>query len=154
LTAERKNTDSLSTDFAAAPDSWHNIEIDSRINSGLMVLRPSQATFKDMMGKVTNPAFHPEHEGDQAFLQNYWRYKNFGLPFKYNLNLIMHDHHRKTWDHLWKIASVVHFTIRKPVERWVAPGHCYKPGAQPRGKEGSNCQEWMPLNVSCCLLLW
>lgn len=139
-------------DFAAAPDSWHDIEVDIRFNSGLMVLKPSQTTFKDMMKKVTNPAFHPETEGDQAFLQNYWRYSYFGLPLRFNLNLILLNSYPTTWHHLWKIASVVHFTIRKPMERWEKPGHCHSPVSRVGGKEVEVCHEWMPLNVSLCCL--
>jgi hypothetical protein len=114
-----------------------------------MVLKPSQATFKDMMRKVTNPAFHPENEGDQAFLQNYWKYMFFGLPLRYNLNLIMHNNHRTAWDHLWRAASIIHFTVRKPVERWEPPGHCHKPG----DKKDGGCEEWEPLKVNHSTLL-
>jgi hypothetical protein len=103
-----------------------------------MVLKPSEWTYNNMLSKLGDPAYHDPKEGDQSFLQAYWRYKNFGLPFKYNLNIIMYEHHRAAWDHLWMIASVVHYTVRKPVYEWSKDGHCTPWG----------CQEWMPLTVS------
>jgi len=94
------------------------------------------------MEKLADPRYHDPREGDQAFLQNYWRYKNFGLPTKYNLNLVMFEHHRKGWDRVWMTASVIHYTVRKPRESW--KGHCRKP--KPDSNKG--CREWMPLVVS------
>jgi hypothetical protein len=103
-----------------------------------MVLKPSRWTFENMLSKLSDPAYHNPREGDQAFLQLYWRFRNFGLPMRYNLNIVMFEHHRKSWDHLWMVASVVHYTIRKPKGEW---------GKQCRKDK---CSEWMPLNV--CLL--
>jgi hypothetical protein len=95
-----------------------------------------------MISKISDPAYHDPREGDQSFLQIYWRYKNWGLPFKYNLNIIMAEHHKTAWDHIWMIASVVHYTVRKPAYEWSKSGHCRQP----------NCKEWQPLIVSLQLL--
>ena len=76
-------------DFSAAPDVWWNILTDSRFNSGVVVFRPSVDTFHDMVKKVSDPRYHKPNDADQAFLQEYYRFRYFGLPYKYNFNLVM-----------------------------------------------------------------
>jgi alpha-N-acetylglucosamine transferase len=76
-------------DFAAAPDVWWNIAVDSRFNSGVIVFRPSIETYHDMIPKVSDPYYHKPNDADQAFLNAYYKYRFFGLPFKYNFNLVM-----------------------------------------------------------------
>jgi alpha-N-acetylglucosamine transferase len=76
-------------DFAAAPDVWWNILTDNRFNSGVIVFRPSIETFHDMIPKVSDPRYHSPNDADQAFLNAYYRFRYFGLPYKYNYNLVM-----------------------------------------------------------------
>jgi alpha-N-acetylglucosamine transferase len=76
-------------DFAAAPDVWWNILVDNRFNSGVIVFRPSMETFHDMVPKVSDPNYHSPNDADQAFLNAYYKFRYFGLPYKYNFNLVM-----------------------------------------------------------------
>jgi len=54
-----------------------------------MVFRPNKKTFEDMIEKVSDPHYHKPNDADQAFLQVYWKYRFYTLPFKFNFNLIM-----------------------------------------------------------------
>ncbi|KAI5805038.1 nucleotide-diphospho-sugar transferase [Geopyxis carbonaria] len=119
-------------DFAASPDVWWNILVDSRFNSGVIVFRPSMETFHDMIPKVSDPNYHKPNDADQAFLNAYFKFRFFGLPFKYNFNLVMYQYHRKVWDMLWDEAVLVHFTMHKP--KGDPKQHCHK-----------GCNEWEPL---------
>lgn len=76
-------------EFAAAPDVWWDIITDNKFNSGVIVFRPSVETFHDMIVKVSDPTYHQPNDADQAFLNAYYRFRYFGLPYKYNFNLIM-----------------------------------------------------------------
>lgn len=83
-------------DFAAAPDVWWDVITDHKFNSGVILFRPDVETFHDMIVKVSDPEFHQPDEADQAFLQAYYRFRYFGLPYKYNFNLIMVCSHSST----------------------------------------------------------
>lgn len=113
--------------FAAAPDGWPSVELDARFNSGFMFFSPSNELYSDMISKLSDPAFHDPSEGDQQFLQNYWKFRDYRLPSKFNLNLT-HFFWRKAelWDIVWPDARVIHFTDRKPRERWWEVGWCDK----------------------------
>lgn len=52
-----------------------------------------------MVSKVSDPAYHSPNDADQAFLNVYYRFRYFGLPYKYNFNLIM------VGSHMWNEAS-------------------------------------------------
>jgi hypothetical protein len=134
-------------EFAAAPDSWWNNPLDFHFNSGVMVLKPRRWIFENMIEKLGDPKYHDPTEGDQAFLQKYWEYKNWGLPAIYNLNLVLHENFRKTWDHLWTNTRIVHFTVQKPKEAWSPGGQCGLKTGKSRSK---TCGSWIPLAVSPC----
>ncbi|KAI5848300.1 nucleotide-diphospho-sugar transferase [Tricharina praecox] len=119
-------------EFAAAPDVWWNILTDNRFNSGVVVFRPSMETFNDMIPKMSDPNYHSPNDADQAFLNAYYKFRYFGLPYKYNFNLVMYQFHRSTWDKLWDEAVLIHFTMRKPSPN--PAKHCHK-----------GCNEWEPL---------
>ncbi|KAF1988274.1 glycosyltransferase family 8 protein [Aulographum hederae CBS 113979] len=123
-------------EFAASNDVWHDIPVDTRFNSGVMVFKPKTEIFDDMITKVSDPHYHKPNDADQAFLQVYWKYRFYTLPFKFNFNLIMFEHWNKTWKMLWDEAIIIHFTIRKPRVK----DHCHK-GSEP----GKGCSEWEPL---------
>ncbi|QDS71243.1 hypothetical protein FKW77_000122 [Venturia effusa] len=129
-------------DFAAAPDVWHDIPHDPRFNSGVMVFRPRRWLFDNMIEKLANPDYHDPTQSDQAFLQKYWEYKSWGLPSIYNLNLVMYEAYRTSWDQLWMNTRIVHFTIRKPVEAWAKEGQCRKPTGKPNER---SCALWPAL---------
>jgi len=76
-------------DFAAAPDVWWDVLTDNKFNSGLMVLRPSTEEFHSLVYHISDPNFHSPNDADQAFLNTYYRFRFYGLPYKYNFNLIM-----------------------------------------------------------------
>ena len=130
-------------DFAAAPDVWFDIQIDSRFNSGVMVFHPSKELFADMIDKIKDPLYHDPTQGDQDFLQRYWQYRDFKLPFKYNLNIIMYEHFNKQFNELWDEAVIIHFTIRKPVPD--STYWCRKPETD---NAELKCKEWGILDVS------
>lgn len=132
-------------DFAAAPDVWFDIPHDPRFNSGVMVFKPRKWLFNNMIEKLGDPKYHDPTESDQAFLQKYWEYESWRLPTIYNLNLVLYEHYRKTWDHLWMNTRIVHFTVRKPVEAWSPEGQCKRPVGKPREQA---CTLWVPLTVS------
>lgn len=117
-------------DLAAAPDVWWNVLIDNRFNSGVIVLRPNLEEFRSLFKAVSDPEMHSPNDADQAFLNNYYKFRYFGLPYKYNFNLVMLQHHRAEWDLLWEEAVFVHFTIRKPSPT----NHCER-----------DCDEWQVL---------
>lgn len=77
------------TDFAAAPDVWWDILTDNRFNSGVIMLRPSMQEFHNLIRKVSDPEYHKPNDADQAFLNIYYRFRYWGLPYKYNFNLVM-----------------------------------------------------------------
>lgn len=76
-------------DFAAAPDVWHNVLTDNKFNSGVIVFKPDMEEFRKLVSKVSDPKYHSPNDADQAFLNVYYRFRYFGLPYKYNFNLIM-----------------------------------------------------------------
>ncbi|KAI5785523.1 nucleotide-diphospho-sugar transferase [Peziza echinospora] len=101
-------------DFAAAPDVWPKVLTDNKFNSGVVLLRPNMEEYRNLIKKVSDPTFHSPEDADQAFLNVYYQFRYFGLPYKYNLNLVMYQYHRKAWDALWDEAVFVHFTTKKP----------------------------------------
>lgn len=114
-------------DIAAAPDVWWNILTDNKFNSGVIVIRPNLQEFRSLFKAVSDPKMHSPNDADQAFLNNYYKFRYFGLPYKYNFNLVMQHYHRKQWDMLWDEAVFVHFTTRKPHPK----NHCER-----------NCDQW------------
>lgn len=75
-----------------------------------------------MVVAVSDPSMHKPNDADQAFLNAYFRFRFHALPYKYNFNLIMYQHHRRTWDAFWPEAVIVHFTTKKPMP----DKHCRK----------------------------
>lgn len=63
--------------------------MDSRFNSGVIVFRPNMEEFRKLVEKVSDPEYHRPDEADQAFLNVFYRFRYFGLPYKYNFNLVM-----------------------------------------------------------------
>jgi lipopolysaccharide biosynthesis glycosyltransferase len=135
-------------EFAAAPDGWPQIEVDSRFNSGFMFFTPSQGLFENMISKLADKKYHDPKEGDQQFLQNYWKFRDYKLPIKFNLNLVHFVWHKKDlWDRIWPEALVIHFTVRKPREWWRG-GWCDKPVTKPPTIGATECAQIEVLTVS------
>ncbi|KAK9473004.1 nucleotide-diphospho-sugar transferase [Dipodascopsis tothii] len=116
-------------EFAASPDVWWDILTDTRFNSGVISFRPSLEEFHSLVKAVSDPKMHKPNDADQAFLNAYYRFRFYALPYKYNFNLVMYQFHRAVWDKLWDEAVIVHFTMRKPIWQF----HC-----------GKGCNEWEP----------
>jgi hypothetical protein len=140
-----------SVDFAAAPDVWFDIQIDSRFNSGVMIFRPSRELFFDMMAKIRDQQYHDPHQGDQDFLQHYWKFRDWKLPFKYNLNIVMYEHYPNDFNSLWDEAIIVHFTIQKPSPDQTK--FCHKPLIE-TGQSEKGCKFWGILDVSLPLTIY
>ncbi|KAK9377640.1 nucleotide-diphospho-sugar transferase [Lipomyces chichibuensis] len=102
-------------EIAGAPDVWWDILTDTRFNSGVITFRPSIEEFHAMVKSVSDPRMHKPNDADQAFLNAYFKFRFHALPYKYNYNIIMYQHHRNTWDRFWNEAVIVHFTTKKPM---------------------------------------
>ena len=58
------------------------VDCCDKFNSGLMVLRPSSATFRDLLNQI---ATLPSYDGgDQGFLNEYFQHKWQQIPYIYN----------------------------------------------------------------------
>lgn len=101
-------------DLAAAPDVWWDILNDGRFNSGVLMLRPNMEEFRILSKAVSDPKMHHPEEADQAFLNNFYKFRFFGLPYKYNFNLVMVESYVEEWNLLWDEVIFLHFTIHKP----------------------------------------
>lgn len=101
-------------DVAASPDVWWNTLVDNKFNSGVLMLRPSVSEFRVLSKAVSDPNMHRSWEADQDFLNAFYKFRYFGMPFRYNFNLVMVQYHKKEWDMLWEEAVFVHMTVRKP----------------------------------------
>ena len=92
----------------------HKPGCDAYFNGGLMVLRPSRATFKGFLDALAgvDPADYPFAEQD--FLNVHLRGAWDALPFGVNAMKCFYDHHRN--DGLWAHEDVynIHFTHSKP----------------------------------------
>ena len=133
--------------FAAGADAWPGIEIDSKFNSGVMLLRPSSNLYNDMLSKLADKKYHDPKEGDQQFLQNYWRHRDWKLPTRFNLNIVHYYYRPAIWKDVWPDSRIVHFTDRKPREWWKG-GWCANKPKVP-GRLGPNeCPYWELFQVS------
>lgn len=101
-------------DLAATTDTWWDVLVDSKFNSGVLVLRPNVDEFRILSRAIADPDMHNPWEADQDFLNAFYKFRFFGLPFKYNFNLVMVQYHKKQWDMLWDEAVLVHMTVQKP----------------------------------------
>jgi alpha-N-acetylglucosamine transferase len=101
-------------DIAASPDVWWDVLVDNKFNSGVLVIRPNLEEFRSLFKAVSDPNMHSPNDADQAFLNSYYSFRYFGLPYKYNFNLVMFDSFEDQWNMLWDEAVFVHFTTRKP----------------------------------------
>ena len=116
--------------IAAAPDAWDHTAKDRKFNSGVLLLRPSEAEYRLLLRALATPGMHLPEEGDQPFLNRFYEYRYFGLPHGYNLNLVLYKWFPMVWEFLWPRAKIVHFTVRKPRRpgEWCV-GACPEKGA-------------------------
>lgn len=99
-------------EFSAAPNVYESLADFRRLNSGVFVAKPSQATFAAMLERLDRPdAFWPRT--DQTFLQSYfpdWH----GLPVFFNMLQYVWFALPELWD--WRSISVIHYQYEKPWE--------------------------------------
>jgi alpha-N-acetylglucosamine transferase len=99
-------------EFSAAPNVYESLTDFRRLNSGVFVARPSQATFDAMLERLDRPdAFW--RRTDQTFLESFfpeWQ----GLPVFFNMLQYVWFNLPELWD--WKRISVLHYQYEKPWE--------------------------------------
>lgn len=109
-----KNIDKLFAypEFCAAPNVYESLGDFHRMNSGVFVARPSQATFSAMLERLDAPnAFW--RRTDQTFLQAFfpdWH----GLPVTMNMLQYVWFNLPELWD--WASIGVLHYQYEKPWE--------------------------------------
>ncbi len=100
-------------EFSAAPNVYESLADFHRLNSGVFVARPSQATFSAMLARLDAPdAFW--RRTDQTFLQTFfpdWH----GLPVTMNMLQYVWFNLPDLWD--WKSIGVLHYQYEKPWEK-------------------------------------
>ena len=110
-----KNIDRLFAypEFSAAPNVYENLADFHRLNSGVFVASPSEATFSAMLERLDRPgAFW--RRTDQTFLEGFfpdWQ----GLPVFFNMLQYVWFNLPQLWD--WKRISVLHYQYEKPWEK-------------------------------------
>jgi alpha-N-acetylglucosamine transferase len=96
--------------FVAAPNLYESLADMHRMNSGVFVAQPSQATFDQMLARLDQPdAFW--RRTDQTFLESYfpdWH----GLPYIYNTLQYVWFNLPQLWD--WRQIRVIHYQYEKP----------------------------------------
>ncbi|MEC9245102.1 MAG: glycosyltransferase [Pseudomonadota bacterium] len=100
-------------EFSAAPNVYESLADFHRLNSGVFVAAPSEATFVAMLARLDQPeAFW--RRTDQTFLQAYFPHWH-GLPVFFNMLQYVWFNLPELWD--WASISVVHYQYEKPWER-------------------------------------
>lgn len=97
-------------DFSAAPNLYETLSDFHRMNSGVFVARPSQATFHRMLRHLDQPDRFWRRT-DQTFLQDFfpdWH----GLPIFYNMLQYCWMNLPELWD--WDHVKIVHYQYEKP----------------------------------------
>jgi alpha-N-acetylglucosamine transferase len=99
-------------EFSAAPNVYESLRDFTRLNSGVFVGQPSEATFAAMLSRLDQPeAFWPRT--DQTFLQSYFPQWH-GLPVYFNMLQYVWFALPELWD--WTSISVIHYQYEKPWE--------------------------------------
>ncbi len=107
-----KNIDNLFgyPEFCAAPNLYETLEDMHRLNSGVFVAAPSEATYDDMLGRLDVPDVFWRRT-DQTFLEHY--FPNWhGLPYTYNALQYIYFNLPQLWR--WDSIKVVHYQFEKP----------------------------------------
>ncbi|KJS08802.1 MAG: glycosyl transferase [Hoeflea sp. BRH_c9] len=109
-----RNIDKLFSypEFSAAPNVYESLRDFHRLNSGVFVARPSEATFAAMLEKLDQPDVFWQRT-DQTFLETFfpdWH----GLPVHTNMLQYVWFNLPELWD--WKRIGVLHYQYEKPWE--------------------------------------
>ena len=109
-----KNVDRLFDypEFSAAPNVYESLADFRRLNSGVFVARPSEATFAAMLARLDAPdAFW--RRTDQTFLQAFFP-EWHGLPVTMNMLQYVWFNLPDLWD--WPSIGILHYQYEKPWE--------------------------------------
>jgi alpha-N-acetylglucosamine transferase len=107
-----KNIDRLLTypEFSAAPNLYETLADFRRLNSGVFVARPDEATFAAMLARLDAPEAYWRRT-DQTFLEH-WFPDWHGLPYTYNTLQYLFFAIPELWH--WPSIHVVHYQYEKP----------------------------------------
>ncbi|MCY4014778.1 MAG: glycosyltransferase family 8 protein [Gammaproteobacteria bacterium] len=97
-------------EFSAAPNLYDNLTDMHRLNSGVFVAEPDEATYADMLARLDVPEVFWRRT-DQTFLESYfpdWH----GLPYTYNALQYLYFKFPELWR--WSSIKVVHYQFEKP----------------------------------------
>ncbi len=99
---------------SAAPNLYAQLNDFHRINSGVLVLEPSEAIFEKMLSALDAPgAFWPRT--DQTFLESYFgavQSSVLGLPYFFNALQYLWFNQPDLWQ--WSTIHVIHYQFEKP----------------------------------------
>lgn len=99
-------------EFSAAPNVYESVADFHRLNSGVFVAEPSNATFDAMIARLDEPGAHWPRT-DQTFLQTFfpdWH----GLPVTMNMLQYVWFTMPALWN--WGSVNVIHYQYEKPWE--------------------------------------
>jgi alpha-N-acetylglucosamine transferase len=97
-------------EFCAAPNLYETLEDMHRLNSGVFVAAPREATYHDMLARLDVPGMFWRRT-DQTFLEHY--FPNWhGLPYTYNALQYIYFNLPQLWR--WDSIKVVHYQFEKP----------------------------------------
>ncbi len=120
-----KNIDKLFDypEFCAAPNLYESLADMHRLNSGVFVAAPNEATYAVMLDRLDSPGVFWRRT-DQTFLESYfpdWH----GLPYTYNALQYLYFN----LPQLWRASSikVVHYQYEKPWQADHAKAHLLGP---------------------------
>ncbi|KAI0312200.1 glycosyltransferase family 8 protein [Amylostereum chailletii] len=102
--------------FGAVPDVYEHEGFTTQINSGVLLARPSSATFNQMMSVLETARFPPS-SGDQAFLDAFFSGEALRLPYVYNANLAIKKRSPELWRRMQDAVKIVHYTTPAPFEK-------------------------------------
>jgi alpha-N-acetylglucosamine transferase len=100
-------------EFSAAPNVYESLADFHRLNSGVFVARPAEATFDAMLKALDAPdAFW--QRTDQTFLQAFFPQWH-GLPVFFNMLQYVWFNLPQLWQ--WRSVSLIHYQYEKPWEK-------------------------------------
>ena len=120
-----KNIDKLFDypQFSAAPNLYETLADMHRLNSGVFVAAPSEATYQSMLERLDAPGKFWRRT-DQTFLESYfpdWH----GLPYTFNALQYLYFNLPALWR--WSSIRVVHYQYEKPWQTNHPKAHLLRP---------------------------
>lgn len=97
-------------EFSAAPNLYETLDDMHRLNSGVFVAAPSDATWAAMQQRLDAPDAYWRRT-DQTFLES-WFPRWHGLPYTFNALQYLYFNLPQLWR--WSSINVVHYQYEKP----------------------------------------